>query len=88
MLQFKFKNKKLEMADISQVLYSLINMRQLHIFSNKPKIDMRLFVDFCVFPHFSLNLPELNLKLFFSAVQNNFRFNSGTFRENRGKTQK
>ena len=38
-------------------------MRQLHIFSIKPKVDMRLFVDFCVFPCFSLNLPELNLKL-------------------------
>ena len=29
--------------------YSLINMRQLHIFSIKPKLDMGLFVDFCVF---------------------------------------
>ena len=31
-------------------MYNLINMRQLHIFSIKPKLDMRLFVDFCVFP--------------------------------------
>ena len=27
----------------------LINMRQLHIFSIKPKLDIQLFVDFCVF---------------------------------------
>ena len=55
-------------------------MRQLHVFSIKPKHDMRLFVDFYVFYHFSLNLPELNLKLFYSADQNNFRFISGKFR--------
>ena len=30
-------------------LYSLINMRQLNIFSIKPKHNMRLFVDFCIF---------------------------------------
>ena len=30
-------------------LYMLINMIQLHIFSIKPKLDMGLFVDFCVF---------------------------------------
>ena len=58
----------------SKPLYSLINMRQLHIFSVKPKLDMRLFVDFCVFPRFSMNLPELNLKLFWTAEENNFRF--------------
>ena len=63
---------------IQTLRYSLINRRQLHIFSIKPKLDMRLFVDF---PRFSLNLPELNLKLFSSAVQNNFRFSSGKFRE-------
>ena len=34
------------------------------------------------FPCFSLNLHEFNLKLFSSAVQNNFRFSSGKFREN------
>ena len=49
---------------------------------------MRLFVDFCVFPRFSLNLPELNLKLFWTAEENNFRFSSGKFREKWGKTQK
>ena len=49
---------------------------------------MRLFDDFYVFPCFFLSLPELNLKLFSSAVQNNFRFNSGKFREKWGKTQK
>ena len=29
--------------------YSLINTRQYHIVSIKQKLDMRLFVDFCVF---------------------------------------
>ena len=49
---------------------------------------MRLFVDFCVFPRFSLNLPELNLKLFRTAEENNFRFSSCKFREKQVKTQK
>ena len=57
-------------------------------FSIKPKLYMRLFVDFCVFPRISLNLPELNLKLFSSAFQNNFRFSSGKFNEKRGRAQK
>ena len=65
-----------------------MNMTQLHIFSIKSKLDMRLFVNFCVSPRFSLNSPELNLKLFSSAVQNNFRFSSGKVREKWGKTQK
>ena len=62
--------------------YSLINRRQLHVFSIEPKLDLRLIVDFCVFPCFSLYLPELNLKLVSSDVQNNFRFNSGKNGEN------
>ena len=49
---------------------------------------MILFVDFYVFPHFSLNLPELNLKLFCAAEQNNLKFSSGKFRGIWGKTQK
>ena len=53
--------------------YSLINGRQLHIFSIEPKLDMGLFIDFCVSPGFFLNLPELNLKLFWTAEKNNFR---------------
>ena len=32
---------------------------------------MRLFVDLCVFPCFFLNLPELNLKSFRTAEENN-----------------
>ena len=51
---------------------------QLHIFSIRPKLYMRLFVDFCVLPLFYLNLPDLNLKLFWTSKQNNFRFRSGT----------
>ena len=50
--------------------------------------DMRLFVDFCVYPRFSLNLPEQNLKLFCTAEENNFRFSAGEFKEKGGKTQK
>ena len=45
-------------------------MRQLHIFSVKPKLDMWLNVDFCVLLRFYLNLPDLNLKLFGFDVQN------------------
>ena len=33
-------------------------------FSIKPKLDMRLFVDFCAVTNFWLNLLDLNLKLF------------------------
>ena len=51
-------------------------------------LDITSFANFCVFPHFSLNLPELNLKIFWTAEENNFRFSSGKFREKRGKTQK
>ena len=35
----------------------------------------------CWFLCFPPNLPELNLKLFCSDVQNNFRFSAGKFRE-------
>ena len=35
--------------DLNTYKYSLINMRQLHIFSIESKFDMELFVDFCVF---------------------------------------
>ena len=51
-------------------------------------LTFELFVDVCVFPLIPPNLSELNLKLFCSDVQNNFRFSSGKFGEIRGKTQK
>ena len=54
-------------------------MRQLHIFSVKPKLDMGLFVDFCVFAWIWLNLPDQNLKLFCFDVQNSFMFRSDKF---------
>ena len=73
------KRKAIYRKRTRTVRYSLMNMRQLHIFSIKPKLDKRLFVDFCVFPHFSLNLPELKLRLFWTAEENNFRFWSGKF---------
>ena len=35
---------------VMELLYSFINMGQLHVFfSIKQKLDMGLFVDFCVF---------------------------------------
>ena len=40
--------------------YSSINMRQLNIFSIKPKLDIKLFVEFCIF-------SDCNLKLFLSG---------------------
>ena len=55
-------------------LYSLSNMRQLHILFNSSKT---WHVIVCWFLFFSLNL--LNLKLFCSDVQTNFRFSSGKF---------
>ena len=61
------------------LLYSLINVRQLYIFSIKPKLDMGLFVDFCVFAWIWLNLPDQNLELLCFDVQKNFMFPSGKF---------
>ena len=52
--------------------YSLINMRQLHISSIKPILEMGLHVDFCVFTWIWLNLPDQNLKLFCFDIQDNF----------------
>ena len=68
--------------------YSLISTKQLHIFSINPKLDMQLFVDFCVFTRFWLNLSDRNLKLFWTSKQNNFRFRSSKFSQKRVKTQK
>ena len=51
------------------------------IFSSiKPKHDKQLFVYFCVFPRFYLDLPILCRKLFWTSNQNNFgskQVNSG-----------
>ena len=63
-----------------QNTYSKMNMRQLHISFNSAKT---WHVIVCWFLCFPLNLPELNLKLFCSDVQNNFKFSSGKFGENR-----
>ena len=51
-------------------MYSLMNMRQLHILFN---------VIVCWFLCFAPNLLELNPKLFCSDVQNNIRLSSGKF---------
>ena len=57
--------------------YSLMDMRQLHILFNSAKTWHVLGCWFLCFP---LNLPELNLKLFWTSDQNNLRFSSGKFR--------
>ena len=43
--------------------YSLINMRQLQILL-KPKLDIGLLVDFCVFTYFYQFLQDVIIKLF------------------------
>ena len=55
-------------------IYSLMNMRQLHILFNSAKT---WHVVVCWFLCFPPNLPELNLILFWTSEQNNFRFSSG-----------
>ena len=57
-------------------MYSLMNMRQLHILFDSAKT---WHVIVCWFLCFAPNLPELNPKLFCSDVQNNFRLSSGKF---------
>ena len=49
---------------------------------------MRLFVDFCVFTWIWLNLPDRNLKLFWTSIQNKFRFWSVKFSQIQVKAQK
>ena len=51
-------------------------MRQLHILFNSAKT---WHVIVCWFLCFPLILPELNLKLFWTSEQNNFKFSSGKF---------
>ena len=41
-------------------------------YSIKPKLDMWLFVDFCVFPFFYQFLHDVIIKLFCFDLQNNF----------------
>jgi hypothetical protein len=53
--------------------YSLMNIRKLHIFFNSAKTGHVIVCWFLCFP------PELNLKLFWTSEQNNFRFSSGKF---------
>ena len=71
-----------------QFLNGSLNMKQFYILSIKPKLDMGLFVDFCVFTWIWLNLPDQNLRLFCFDVQNNFMFTSGKFSQIQVKTQK
>ena len=73
---------------LQRTSYSLINMRQLHTFFYQTKTWHVIVCWFLCFTPFSLNLPDLNLKLFWTSKQNNFRFKSGKFRGKWGKTQK
>ena len=70
-------NKEFVFCISNQVLQLLMNMRQLHIIFNSAKT---WHVIVCWFLCFPLNLPELNLKLFWTSEQNNFRLSSGKFR--------
>ena len=65
--------------------YSWMNMRQLHILFNSAKT---WHVIVCWFLCFPPNLPELNLKLFWTSEQNNFRFSSGKFGEKHRNQQR
>ena len=58
------------------IIIFLSCMVQLHKLLNSAK---PWHVNFCWFLCFVPNLPELNLKLFRSDFQNNFRFSSGKF---------
>ena len=51
-------------------------------------LNQNLTYDCCWFLCFYLNLPDLNLKLFWTSKQNNFRFWSGKFSQIQVKTQK
>ena len=57
-------------------------------FSFQIKLDMKVFVDFCVFTLIWLKLPDWNMKLFWTSKQNNFRFWSGKISHIQVKTQK
>ena len=84
-IQASFKGKKNYNLILCFTIYSLIDMRQFHILFNSAKTWHVIVSSFLCFPQ---NLPELNLKLFWTLEQNNLRFSSGKFREIRGKTQK
>ena len=66
---------------IQTLHYSLINRRELHIFSIKPKLDMRLFVDFCVFPRF----PWIYLSWTWNCSEQQKRTILGSAQVNSGK---
>ena len=57
---------------ISNQVYNLMNMRQFHIFSIKPELDIRLFVDFCAFTCFYQLVHNVLIKLFCRSQQNSF----------------
>ena len=77
LIQFAWKCSYGQLSSSIELnFYSFMNMRQLHILFNSAKT---WHVIVCWFLCFPPNLPELNLKLFCSDVQNNFRFSSGKF---------
>ena len=62
---------------ISNQVYNLMNMRQFHIFSIKPELDIRLFVDFFVFTCFYWCLHDVHIRLFCRLQQQNFKSTLG-----------
>ena len=72
-IYIKFKHMNSVKKFIRFEEYSLINMRQLQI---KPKLDIGLFVDFCVFTCFCQFLHDMIIKLFCFDLQNNIMITS------------
>ena len=73
------KDGKIKVQAVSKGMpegkYSLINRRQLHIFSIKPRLDMRLFIDFCDFlstkgrkNNFFLRVTNVPLRVFLTQA--------------------
>ena len=58
-----------------------IKLNKFEIAPNYIQLAKIWHVIVCWFLCFPLNLPKLNLQLFCSDVQNNFRFSSGRFKE-------
>ena len=73
-IQASFKGKKNYNLILCFTMYSLIDMRQFHILFNSAKTWPVIVYWVLCFP---LNLPEMNLKLFWASEQNNFRFSLG-----------
>ena len=73
---------------IKKTIKKLVGL-QLNEYETAPyliQFSRNLTCDCLLISVFPPNLPELNLKLFWTSEQNNFRFSSGKFREKWWKT--